>query len=223
MATFLDLTDLPPRLSDFEIDLLTDCLRRIIDRVGYITWQELPDNPSRHLPCAHFRHPIGDSTILSVEETPHDADGVAGQPVVRWLFTTETPRDPPPGLRDEAPLSRFFLLREWLREVDPRLIRRDILHENWQWFGLATLLVGGILLGMAERSDRASERGRVGCDAVAAPTATLAFDRRTGFAVRGSRTCCLGERHVDRSRCHDPRRDHHRTGHDGRGRRQVAL
>jgi small-conductance mechanosensitive channel len=159
VATTLDLSDLPPRLRDFEIDLLTDYLLRIIDRVGYITWQELPDDPDQRRPYVHFSHPVGEIAIAPIKVTP--ADGVEGEPVVRWLFTTETLRDlpalydavqdldPPPGLSDAAPLSRFFMLREQLREIEPRLIRRDFVHENWQWIGLAILLVGGILLGLA--------------------------------------------------------------------------
>ena len=41
------------------------------------------------------------------------------------------------------------MLRERLREIDARLVRRDLIHENWQWMGLAFLFVGGILLGIA--------------------------------------------------------------------------
>ncbi len=162
VATTLDLSDLPPRLRDFEIDLLTDYLRRIIDRVGFITWQELPDNPNQRLPYVHFRHPVGEITIAPLTVTPQDAAG--GEPGIRWLFTTETLRDlpalydavqdlaPPPGLRDTEPLSRFFMLREQLRELDPRLIRRDVIHENWQWLGLAVLFAGGILVGIAVKA-----------------------------------------------------------------------
>jgi len=161
VATTLDLSDLPPRLRDFEIDLVTDYLRRIIDRVGYVTWQELPDDPDQRRPYVHFSHPVGEIAIAPIKVTPPDAEGSEGEPVVRWLFTTDTLRDlpalydavqdlePPPGLADAAPLSRFFMLREQLREIDPRLIRRDFVHENWQWIGLAVLLVGGVLLGLA--------------------------------------------------------------------------
>jgi len=164
VATTLDLSDLPPRLRDFEIALLTDYLRRIIDRIGYVNWQELPDNPDQRLPYVHFRHPVGEIAIAPINVAPEDSDGAAGEPVVRWLFTTETLRDlpalydavqdlaPPPGLRDAEPLSRFFMLRELLREVDPRLIRRDVVHENWQWIGLVVLFAGGILLAIAVKA-----------------------------------------------------------------------
>lgn len=157
VASTFDLSDLPPRLRDFEIDLLTDYLRRIIDRVGFVTWQELPDDPQQTVPYVHFRHPIGEVTIAPMRIDAADGDGG----VIRWKFTTDTLRDlpalydavqdlePPPGLRDAEPLSRFFMLRKELREVDPRLVRRDFVHENWQWLGLAILLVGGILLGIA--------------------------------------------------------------------------
>ena len=108
VASTFDLSDVPPRLRDFEIDLLADYLRRIIDRVGFVTWQELPDDPRQTLPYVHFVHPAGEITIAPVRV---DEDGVADG-TVRWLFTTETLRDlpalydavqelePPHGLRD---------------------------------------------------------------------------------------------------------------------------
>ena len=87
--------------------------------------------------------------------------GAAATDRATWRFTTATLRDlpalydavqdlePPAGLTEPAPFSGFFELREELRGIDQRLIRRDLALENWQWVGLAVLAVGGLLLGLA--------------------------------------------------------------------------
>ncbi|TVS00794.1 MAG: hypothetical protein EA406_00170, partial [Rhodospirillales bacterium] len=32
-------------------------LKQVIDRIGYVIWQEIPDNPDQRAPYVHFRHP----------------------------------------------------------------------------------------------------------------------------------------------------------------------
>ena len=124
----LDLSRIPTRLYPIEAPLLAEYLKQVIDRAGYVTWQEIPDDPDRALPYVFYRHPVGS---IVIDRIP----GAEGMPD-RWQFTTETLRDAPAlfaamqdlpiaqGIPQAEPLTRFFEVREWFRNVSPRLLHR---------------------------------------------------------------------------------------------------
>ena len=144
----LDLSYLPDRVRQIEGPILADYLKQIIDRVGYVIFQEIPDDPAQPLPYVHYRHPLGSIVI-------ERKVGTGGEPD-RWLFSAQTLREAPAllnamqdlpiaeGLVEPVPLTRFFRLREWLRARAPAFVNRTFRLENWQWLVLAT----GVILAL---------------------------------------------------------------------------
>lgn len=154
----LDMSDISPQLQSIEGPLAADFLRQIIDRVGYVIWQEIPDNPNQLTPYVHYAHAVGDIAIAPLRAE----DGA-----VRWLFSRETLQAAPSiyeaiqslpvaeGLPEPRPFSDFFRLRSAVYGVAPALTERQWLLENWQWLALAAtfaaLAVLGWLLGRVTR------------------------------------------------------------------------
>ncbi|WP_158547519.1 mechanosensitive ion channel domain-containing protein [Rhodovulum sp. 12E13] len=149
----LDLSYLPAQLYEIQAPVLADYLKRVLDRAGYPIWQEIPDDPARPTPYEHYRHPAGAIVI----ERSVTAEGEPGP----WLFTADTMRGAPDlftamqdlavadGLRDAAPLTDFFRLRQAVRDRAPALTLRYGLLEAWQWGLLVGAGIAAVLLGWA--------------------------------------------------------------------------
>ena len=145
----LDLSYLPAHLRPSEGPILVDYLKQILDRIGYLIWQEIPDDPNRPTPYIHYRHPAGDVTIDRVR-------GMEGAPD-EWKFSARTLQAAPaifaalqelplaPGIEPSPPLTPFFQIRESIRSISPRLLERVFLLENWQWIGLFAAMIFAIL------------------------------------------------------------------------------
>lgn len=151
----LDLDQVPRHLRRAEGALMADYLKQTIDRVGFITWQEIPDDPDRPLPYAYYRHPMGNITIAPTDVLDED-----GRPVARhWRFSRDTMEVLPalhaalaqmplaPGLSAPPPLSQFFATRQAILSRAEGLRQRVWGLESWQWIGLVgyLLVMGGVL------------------------------------------------------------------------------
>ena len=144
----LDLSYLPDHLRDSEGPILADYLRQIIDRAGFVVWQEIPNDPNRPTPLVHYQHPHGAVVIERIKGEEDEPD--------RWLFSAETLRSAPvlfnaiqdmpvaPGLGELPTLTDFFRTRENIRAVSPSLLHRDFLLENWQWIALLLTVFAAI-------------------------------------------------------------------------------
>ena len=156
----MDLSAVPPALFAVNAPLAADYLRQIIDRLGYVIWQEIPDNPDASAPYVHFDHAAGDIVIDALRD---DSGGVD------WRFTRETIEAAPaifeaiqslplaPGLTEPEPFSEYFRIREWVRGISPALLTRDLLLARWQWIALLLALVGaGAAAFLAGRALRAA-------------------------------------------------------------------
>lgn len=191
----LDLSFLPPRLYNFEAPLLAEYLKQVIDRAGYVTWQEISDDPDRAGSYVFYRHPLG---LVVIEPVPRP-EGRAAQ----WMFSAETLRNAPQlfaemqdlpvaeGISASEPITRFFQIRERIRAVFPVLLTRPGPLELWQWLVIPLSVVFSVLLGrltgkgtsfLLNRSLRRAERGlRVGAvRRLGMPAALLVS---TGFAI----------------------------------------
>ncbi|WP_323771260.1 mechanosensitive ion channel family protein [Antarctobacter sp.] len=159
----LDLDHVPRQLRRAEGALMADYLKRSIDRIGYVVWQEIPDDPARPLPYPYYRHPLGEITIA-----PTDIRDDEGRPVERlWRFSRDTMEALPalyealermplaPGLSAPPPLSQYFATRQAVLEWSGWLQRRALGLEVWQWIGLAGyLLAMALTLALAWRAVR---------------------------------------------------------------------
>jgi MscS family membrane protein len=191
----LDLSFLPPRLYNFEAPLLAEYLKQVIDRAGYVTWQEISDDPDRAGSYIFYRHPLG---LVVIEQVPSSEGGAA-----RWTFSAETLRNAPQlfaemqdlpvaeGISASEPITRFFQLRERIREVFPVLLTRPGPLELWQWLVIPLSVLFAVVLGrltgkgtslLFSRGLRRAERGlRVGAARRLGKPAALLVS--TGFVV----------------------------------------
>lgn len=182
----MDLSDIPERLHELEGPIFADFVKRILDRVAYVIWQEIPDDPNRSVPYVYFQHPTGNIALARVPEPV--ADGAA--PTDRWKITAQTLARSPAllevmqdlpviaGLEETPePLSPFFQLRETMRMANPVLIADWGYLELWQWLGFAvTLLAASFALRVIAVAMRAAARlsaGLAGLFTLGYPTGAL--------------------------------------------------
>jgi small-conductance mechanosensitive channel len=149
----MDLSEIPERLHDLEGPIYADFVRRIIDRVAYVIWQEVPDDPDRSVPYVYFQHPVGNITIARVARPA--VEGVPSGD--RWMISAETLTTAPAlleamqdlpmigGLEDPEPLSPYFHLRERVRSASPGLVAQWGYLEIWQWLGFGATLLAAVL------------------------------------------------------------------------------
>jgi MscS family membrane protein len=163
----LDLDHVPRQLRHSEGALLTDYLKQTIDRIGYIVWQELPDDPNRPLPYTYYKHPLGDITLAPTDVVAEDGSLLER----RWRFSRKTMEVIPtlhaaldrmplaPGLTQVPPLSQFFATRQAVLSRADGLRVTVLGMEMWQWIGLAGYLAlmaatVGLLASFARRLDQ---------------------------------------------------------------------
>ncbi len=155
----MDLSHIPDRLHELEGPIFADYLKRIIDRVGYVIWQEIPDDPNRAIPYVFFQHPLGNVTIAQVAQ-PLPAGAEPGEVRAQnWMVTSSTFASAPAlfeamkdlpavsELEEPRPLSPFFRLREAVRTLAPGLTEEWGYLEIWQWLGIVAALIAAWLAG----------------------------------------------------------------------------
>jgi small-conductance mechanosensitive channel len=148
----LDLKAFGPNVPEEDTALLAQYLKRIIDRIGHIVYQEIPNDPAQREAYVHFRHGLGNVVIAPFRQPE------GGQV---WRFTAETLnglRDLYAGIEDMPSLAQFsvdseqslfFTVRDRLRGFAPSLLKRTGLLERWQWICVLILVLASILLTMA--------------------------------------------------------------------------
>jgi hypothetical protein len=77
----LDLKNFAGLLHDEDEDILALYLKEIIDRVSFVIYQEIPNNPDRRDAYIHFRHYLGNIVI---------APFVTPKGETEWRFTADT-------------------------------------------------------------------------------------------------------------------------------------
>jgi MscS family membrane protein len=144
----LDLTAIPEVLRAGQGALTAHYLRRVLDQIGTVGLQAIPNDGEDRTPYLHYSHAAG-QIVIAPMGTAADAP---------WKFTAQTladisrvfraieglppPQVAPPGLIPPAP---FFTLREAVQAHAPVLLGRLGPIEFWQMIG-ATLLMAGIVL-----------------------------------------------------------------------------
>lgn len=144
----LDMSEIGSALRLREGPLLARFLKLTIDRVGYVIWQELPDDPVAETPYVHFQHRVGDIMIAPVASdagivwqfTPDTLSNIRG------LFAAMDEMPVAPGISADATGDAFFHTRAFVLQMTPFLLQRLGPMELWQWLGLLLMgLIGGIL------------------------------------------------------------------------------
>jgi small-conductance mechanosensitive channel len=138
----MNVDALSAAIRDDEAALRARYLKGVIDRIGYVLWQEVPNFPGRTQPYTHFVHPAGTVEIAAIETAEGDRI---------WQFTPETVasvRDLYVAMED-MPVdvgvggvgdSTFLTIRNEIRSLDRRLLQPLFGVESWQWLALALVL-----------------------------------------------------------------------------------
>ncbi len=146
----MNMSGLSALAQEYEGPKLARYLNRSLQRLGTLTWQEIPDDPTRSRPYVHFEHPYGAITLAPIDTEQGTI----------WQFTPETLQNiravyaaldniPPSQLLQLQPQqeSLYFRARDTLRALHPDLANRLGPMELWQWLGLALTFVFAFVLG----------------------------------------------------------------------------
>ncbi len=131
----LNLKDMPEKVREWEAPLAAEYLKLIIDNIGYITWQEIPDDPKSFIKYQHFIHPVG---TIEIEPILSENGKV-------WKFSTNTVKNikalydviPEPENKDSllsyeisAP---YFHIRNFFKSLKGPWLVKIWRIEIWQW------------------------------------------------------------------------------------------
>ena len=141
----LDLSAFSDATRVSEGELAAAYLNEVIDRIGKIVPQEIPDDPASRLPHTVFSHPAGNVVL---------APGPEG---TGWRFTAETvraARDLYTAIEDMPEVeggalpdvqSTYMTLRRFVRDTAPALFAHIGPLEAWQGLGILVLLAGSFV------------------------------------------------------------------------------
>ncbi len=146
----LDLSAIPELLRPSFGDISAQYLRRVLDHIGLVGLQGIPNDGASRVPYVHFVQ--GQRAIVIAPSGP-EADAP-------WQFTSQTIADirdlylvterlpppvaTPPGL---IPDSTFFRLRDLVADKAPVLLGRLRQSEYWQLLGGLLALTSAMVLG----------------------------------------------------------------------------
>ncbi|MCP5526817.1 MAG: mechanosensitive ion channel family protein [Verrucomicrobiales bacterium] len=174
----LDLQNLGFSVQEQDVTLLAEYLKQVIDRIGFVLYQEIPNDPGDPEPYVHFRHGAGNVVI---------APFAAGDGANEWRFTADTLHNlrylyaaiedmPEVAGTLESPYpSVYFAIRDALRGQAPWLLRLVGPVEGWQWVlllvsmlasfwlskGVAALILWALARRRAWAGSFAGRRGRL--------------------------------------------------------------
>ena len=146
----LDLSSLSTVEREYEGELAAQYLKEVLDRVGSITPQEVPDDPASLEPYVAFSHPVGRVIVAAVGT----GDGLS------WKFSADTVRtardlyiavEDMPTLAGTALGSQtnsYFRLRRWVRDHYPQMFRTVGVLELWQIIGWIIVLCLAFVLAL---------------------------------------------------------------------------
>lgn len=147
----LDDEAFPAMTREEDATLMAFYLMEVLDRVGSVLYQEIPDDPNQHEAYVHFQHKLG-SIVIAPFST---ADGIT-----EWRFTGDTLHhirtlyaaieDMPgePGFLSEMGPSTYFQVRGAIRGTLPILLRPLGPMELWQWVSLLSFLFTSLVLAV---------------------------------------------------------------------------
>lgn len=144
------MSDIPAILRDSHGALIAQYLRRVLDHIGLVGLQSIPNDGSNRDAYVHFVHDAGRIVIAPKGNAP-DAP---------WLFTAQTIADidrlylatetlPPPVAAPTWPIPAYpyFTLRDVVKMHAPFLLTRIASVEYWQIAAVGILMILAMSLG----------------------------------------------------------------------------
>jgi small-conductance mechanosensitive channel len=146
----LDLSRVPRSIHEHEAPLLAAYLKQVIDRVSYVIWQEIPDDPGRQVPYVHFRHPRGEVVLAPVERDGGTVWTFTPRTLANIRLLYESLEDVPlaRGLLPTREYELYFVVSEWVHRNAPPLTLLLAGLEVWQWIAIVLAILAAVLLAI---------------------------------------------------------------------------
>ena len=145
----LDLSGISSVSQSSEVYILAGYLQRVLDRVGYVIWQEIPDDPNFPESYVHFEHRSGHVEVSGTQSGSGTIWRFSPETIsrIRNLYSAvqEMPVDNFVRMSDEK--EAYFTIRNAVESRAPTLLRPFGMLETWQWLGLLGSVVVAWAIG----------------------------------------------------------------------------
>ena len=149
----MNLSEIDPAIHDWQAPLLAYYLKSVLDRISYVIYQEIPNDPKSKKAYVHFHHPAGSiviepymvedktiwqftpQTLASIDELYHEMDHVKS--------------DTPTKVLEENNL--YFALKRVAQNISPLLIKKIYYTEVWQVLMLILIVILALLVSLLMR------------------------------------------------------------------------
>jgi len=130
----MNLSNINPAIREWQAPRLAYYLMSVLNRISYVVFQEIPNDPKSKKPYIHFHHPLGNIVI-----EPYEIEGE-----VKWQFTPKTlatidklyyEMDTVKSKISTKSIeenSLYFRLKKQARGVSPLLVHEIFYTEIWQ-------------------------------------------------------------------------------------------
>lgn len=147
----LNLTGLSALARQYEAPRLARYVNRVIERLGPVVWQEVPDDPYAVVPYVYFEHPLGMIAIEPVLNPDGEVDWLISRETlgnIRSVYAALDNLPSPQSLyQSSQPVSLYFQIRDYVRAIDIGLVALVGPMEVWQWLGLLLTFSLAYILG----------------------------------------------------------------------------
>ena len=139
----MNLSEVDPAIHEWQAPLLAYYLKSVLDRITYIVYQELPNDPKSRKPYVHFYHNIANIVIA-----PYEIDGkTVWQFAPKTLSTIDQLYNEMEGVKEFVPTKEiaennlYFKLKNTAKHISPILLHKINYAEIWQIILLAFIIV----------------------------------------------------------------------------------
>jgi small-conductance mechanosensitive channel len=149
----MNFSEIDPAIHEWQAPLLTFYLKSVIDRVSYVLFQGIPNDPKSKKPYVYFHHPIGNIVIA-----PYEIEGK-----IKWQFTPKTlatiddlynemehikSKYQTKAIKDN---NLYFGLKSFFKNISPILLKTVSHTEIWQMVMLVIIILAALLVSMLIR------------------------------------------------------------------------
>ena len=148
VVSTMNLSLLDPAIHEWQAPLLAYYLKSVLDRIGKIVFQEIPNDNKNKKPYIYFRHHSGNIIIA-----PYEIDGKT-----KWQFTPETlatidnlynemihvkPYRQTKIIKEN---NLYFHLKDIAKNISPLLLNKLYYTEYWQILMLILIIILGLFV-----------------------------------------------------------------------------
>ena len=145
----LNLEEVDPAIHEWQAPLLAYYLKSVLDRISYVVFQEIPNDPKSKKPYVHFYHPVANIVIA-----PYTVEGKT-----IWQFTPQTLRtidelyNQIENVKEKYPTKEiaennlYFELKRRAKSISPWLLHKVHYAEIWQIIILSIIVLIALAIG----------------------------------------------------------------------------